>query len=94
MRRVSRERGFGGCLCVSWGDTSIECRRTGGNLRYEPLIRWVGKATRGYDPSKDIEWLRFEIVRWIQGNLMEKWYAQQVGEGLGGRWLTAVVGAR
>ncbi|OJD34305.1 gtp-binding protein [Diplodia corticola] len=32
-----------------------------------------GKATRGYDPSKDIEWLRFEIVRWIQGNLMEKW---------------------
>ncbi|KAF4304524.1 GTP-binding domain HSR1-related protein [Botryosphaeria dothidea] len=37
------------------------------------LIRSAGKATRGYDPSKDIEWLRFEIVRWIQGNLMEKW---------------------
>ena len=34
-----------------------------------------GKATRGYDPSQDIVWLRSEIVRWIQGNLMEKWYA-------------------
>lgn len=32
-----------------------------------------GKATRGYDPSQDIAWLRDEIVRWIQGNLMEKW---------------------
>ena len=32
-----------------------------------------GKATRGYDPSVDIEWLRGEIVRWVQGNLMEKW---------------------
>ncbi|KAH0537673.1 hypothetical protein FGG08_005538 [Glutinoglossum americanum] len=32
-----------------------------------------GKATRGYDPSQDIEWLRGEIRRWIQGNLMEKW---------------------
>lgn len=32
-----------------------------------------GKATRGYDPSQDIEWLRGEIVRWVQGNLMEKW---------------------
>ncbi|KAF2838406.1 GTP-binding protein [Patellaria atrata CBS 101060] len=32
-----------------------------------------GKATRGYDPSEDIVWLRSEIVRWIQGNLMEKW---------------------
>ncbi|KIW22551.1 uncharacterized protein PV07_12428 [Cladophialophora immunda] len=32
-----------------------------------------GKTTRGYDPSVDIEWLRGEIVRWIQGNLMEKW---------------------
>ncbi len=32
-----------------------------------------GKATRGYDPSVDIQWLRGEIVRWIQGNLMEKW---------------------
>jgi ribosome-binding ATPase YchF (GTP1/OBG family) len=32
-----------------------------------------GKATRGYDPSQDIVWLRSEIVRWIQGNLMEKW---------------------
>ncbi|KAL2823107.1 P-loop containing nucleoside triphosphate hydrolase protein [Aspergillus granulosus] len=33
-----------------------------------------GKATRGYDPSQDIEWLRSEIVRWVQGNLMQKWY--------------------
>lgn len=32
-----------------------------------------GKATRGYDPSQDIVWLRSEIVRWILGNLMEKW---------------------
>lgn len=32
-----------------------------------------GKATRGYDPSVDIEWLRGEIVRWVAGNLMEKW---------------------
>ncbi|KAL3468020.1 P-loop containing nucleoside triphosphate hydrolase protein [Aspergillus heterothallicus] len=32
-----------------------------------------GKATRGYDPSQDIEWLRSEIVRWVQGNLMQKW---------------------
>lgn len=32
-----------------------------------------GKATRGYDPSVDIEWLRSEIVRWVLGNLMEKW---------------------
>lgn len=32
-----------------------------------------GKATRGYDPSVDIEWLRGEIVRWVHGNLAEKW---------------------
>ncbi|KAI2005581.1 hypothetical protein LOZ39_002971 [Ophidiomyces ophidiicola] len=32
-----------------------------------------GKATRGYDPSQDIVWLKSEIVRWIQGNLMDKW---------------------
>ncbi|KAJ9662810.1 hypothetical protein H2201_005891 [Coniosporium apollinis] len=32
-----------------------------------------GKATRGYDPSQDIAWLRSEIVHWILGNLMEKW---------------------
>lgn len=32
-----------------------------------------GKATRGYDPSVDIEWLYSEIVRWVLGNLMEKW---------------------
>jgi ribosome-binding ATPase YchF (GTP1/OBG family) len=34
----------------------------------------IGKATRGYDPSVDIEWLRGEIVRWVLGNLMERWY--------------------
>ncbi|KAI9678007.1 MAG: hypothetical protein M1817_005951 [Caeruleum heppii] len=33
-----------------------------------------GKATRGYDPSQDIVWLRSEIVRWVLGNLMEKWF--------------------
>lgn len=33
----------------------------------------AGKATRGYDPSQDIVWLRSEIVQWIRGNLMEKW---------------------
>lgn len=32
-----------------------------------------GKATRGYDPSQDILWLRSEIVNWIEGNLLEKW---------------------
>lgn len=32
-----------------------------------------GKATRGYDPSQDIVWLRSEIVQWILGNLMSKW---------------------
>ena len=33
-----------------------------------------GKATRGYDPSQDIVWLRSEIVRWIEGNLLDKWH--------------------
>lgn len=32
-----------------------------------------GKATRGYDPLNDIEWLQDEIFHWILGNLMEKW---------------------
>ncbi|KAF2774346.1 P-loop containing nucleoside triphosphate hydrolase protein [Teratosphaeria nubilosa] len=32
-----------------------------------------GKSTRGYDPHHDIAWLRDEIVRWILGNLMQKW---------------------
>jgi len=32
-----------------------------------------GKATRGYDPSQDIIWLRSEIVQWVLGNLMQKW---------------------
>jgi ribosome-binding ATPase YchF (GTP1/OBG family) len=32
-----------------------------------------GKATRGYDPSHDIVWLRSEIVNWVLGNLMQKW---------------------
>ncbi|KAJ5247463.1 P-loop containing nucleoside triphosphate hydrolase protein [Penicillium chermesinum] len=45
------------------------------DLRHaDALIHVVdGKATRGYDPSVDIEWLRGEIVRWVLGNLMEKW---------------------
>lgn len=33
----------------------------------------IGKATRGYDPSQDIIWLRSEVVRWIEGNLLGKW---------------------
>ena len=37
-------------------------------------MRRVGKATRGYDPSVDIAWLRSEIEAWIEGNLLEKWY--------------------
>jgi hypothetical protein len=32
-----------------------------------------GKSTRGYDPSVDIAWLRDEIVRWVLGNLQQKW---------------------
>lgn len=32
-----------------------------------------GKATRGYDPLQDIEWLQDEIFRWILGNLKERW---------------------
>ncbi|KAK5116972.1 hypothetical protein LTR62_006693 [Meristemomyces frigidus] len=32
-----------------------------------------GKATRGYDPSADVAWFRDEIVRWVLGNLMQKW---------------------
>lgn len=32
-----------------------------------------GKETRGYDPAGDVRWLREEIVRWIYGNLDEKW---------------------
>ena len=32
-----------------------------------------GKATRGYDPSGDVAWLRDEIVRWVLGNLLQKW---------------------
>jgi hypothetical protein len=38
------------------------------------LLSQSGKVTRGYDPSQDILWLRGEIVSWIRGNLMEKWY--------------------
>lgn len=44
------------------------------NLAGLRLITTTGKATRGYDPSVDIEWLRGEIVRWVLGNLMERWY--------------------
>lgn len=43
-------------------------------MQKNELMKGLGKATRGYDPSQDIVWLRSEIVRWIQGNLMEKWY--------------------
>ncbi|KAL7663691.1 OBG-type G domain-containing protein [[Candida] zeylanoides] len=32
-----------------------------------------GKATRGYDPLQDIEWLQDELYQWILGNLMERW---------------------
>ncbi|AET38204.1 uncharacterized protein Ecym_2481 [Eremothecium cymbalariae DBVPG len=32
-----------------------------------------GKATRGYDPLNDIEWLQEEIRLWIQGNLLKRW---------------------
>lgn len=32
-----------------------------------------GKATRGYDPLNDIDWLQDEIFRWIEGNLKERW---------------------
>jgi ribosome-binding ATPase YchF (GTP1/OBG family) len=52
--------------------------KVSGMRRYENneigVDEHVGKATRGYDPSVDIEWLRGEIVRWVLGNLMEKWY--------------------
>lgn len=37
------------------------------------LTESAGKVTRGYDPSQDIEWLRSEVVRWVLGNLMQKW---------------------
>ncbi|GMM30295.1 hypothetical protein DAMA08_030400 [Martiniozyma asiatica (nom. inval.)] len=32
-----------------------------------------GKATRGYDPLKDIEWLQDEIRLWIENNLHKRW---------------------
>ena len=32
-----------------------------------------GKATRGYDPLHDIEWLQDEIRLWIEGNLNKRW---------------------
>lgn len=32
-----------------------------------------GKATRGYDPLKDIEWLQDEIRLWIENNLSKRW---------------------
>ncbi|KAK9479832.1 P-loop containing nucleoside triphosphate hydrolase protein [Lipomyces japonicus] len=32
-----------------------------------------GKATAGYDSLHDVEWLRGEIMRWIEGNLKIKW---------------------
>lgn len=33
----------------------------------------TGKACRGYDPYRDVEWLQQEIVLWIYGNLKTKW---------------------
>lgn len=47
------------------------------NYKYTNKIPCPGKATRGYDPSQDIVWLRSEIVRWIEGNLLEKWYSEE-----------------
>lgn len=35
---------------------------------------YTGKTTRGYDPSQDIAWLKSEVVQWVRGNLMQKWY--------------------
>ncbi|KAA8909997.1 hypothetical protein TRICI_004279 [Trichomonascus ciferrii] len=32
-----------------------------------------GKATRGYDPLADIDWLQDEIFQWVAGNLRDKW---------------------
>lgn len=32
-----------------------------------------GKATRGYDPLQDVEWLQDEIRLWIEGNLKKRW---------------------
>ena len=49
------------------------CLVDNSEVEADDVIILIGKATRGYDPSQDIVWLRSEIVRWIQGNLMEKW---------------------
>lgn len=32
-----------------------------------------GKATLGYDPLADVEWLQDEIRLWIEGNLEKRW---------------------
>ncbi|VEU24138.1 DEKNAAC105449 [Brettanomyces naardenensis] len=32
-----------------------------------------GKATRGYNPLNDIQWLQDEIRFWIEGNLKKRW---------------------
>jgi ribosome-binding ATPase YchF (GTP1/OBG family) len=32
-----------------------------------------GKEAKGYDPSKDIEWLRDEIHNWVFNNLWKRW---------------------
>ncbi|KAI0024233.1 P-loop containing nucleoside triphosphate hydrolase protein [Xylariomycetidae sp. FL0641] len=32
-----------------------------------------GENTRGYDPSRDVAWLRAEVVAWIKGNLWARW---------------------
>jgi ribosome-binding ATPase YchF (GTP1/OBG family) len=32
-----------------------------------------GEATKGYDPIKDIEWLKEEIHLWIFNNMWKRW---------------------
>lgn len=32
-----------------------------------------GKATRGYDPVRDVQWLQDEIRLWIETNLKKRW---------------------
>lgn len=52
----------------------------------------IGKVTRGYDPSQDIVWLKSEIVRWIEGNLMDKWYFLVLVDPYTGGMLTLFIG--
>jgi ribosome-binding ATPase len=32
-----------------------------------------GRKTEGYDPSRDVEWLRDEVIEWVFGNMWENW---------------------